>query len=60
MPVIRNAEDVKHRVEREMPHHTGLVSLAGGVALAAREAEQAAERLRSTVRIASFACGRFW
>ena len=45
-PVIRNAEDVKKRVERELPHHTGLVSLAGGVATAAREAEQAATRLR--------------
>lgn len=45
-PVIRNAEDVKKRVERELPHHTGLISLAGGVATAAREAEQAAIRLK--------------
>jgi hypothetical protein len=45
-PVIRNAEDVKKRVEIELPHHTGLISLAGGVAVAAREAEKAAERLR--------------
>lgn len=45
-PVIRNAEDVKKRVERELPHHTGLISLAEGVAAAARKAEHAAEQLR--------------
>ncbi len=45
-PVIQNAEDVRHRVERELPHHTGLLSLAAGVAKAARDAELAAERLR--------------
>ena len=44
-PVIKNAEGVKLRVEREMPHHTGLVSLAAGVAMAAREAEEAARRI---------------
>ena len=45
-PVIQNAEDVKRRVEREMPHHTGLISLAAGVAAAAREAEQVAQHIR--------------
>ena len=45
-PVIRNAEDVRNRVEREIPHHTGLMSLAGGVAAAAGEAKHVAERLR--------------
>ncbi|WP_010588140.1 TAXI family TRAP transporter solute-binding subunit [Schlesneria paludicola] len=45
-PVIRNAEDVRSRVEREIPHHTGLMSLAGGVAAAASEAKHVAERLR--------------
>ena len=45
-PIIKNAEDIKHRVERELPHHTGLISLAGGVAMAAREAQLAALRLR--------------
>jgi len=45
-PVVQNALDVKTRVERELPHHTGLMSLAAGVATAAREAEQAAQRLR--------------
>lgn len=45
-PVVQNAEDVKRRVERELPNHTGLASLAAGVATAAREAELAAERLR--------------
>lgn len=45
-PVIQNAEAIQHRVEREMPHHTGLTSIAGGVAAAAREAERSAERLR--------------
>lgn len=45
-PVIRNAEDLKKRVEKELPHHTGLISLAGGVATAAREAEHAAQQLR--------------
>lgn len=45
-PVIQNAEAVRRRVERELPHHTGLLSLAGSVATAAREAEQAAQRIR--------------
>lgn len=45
-PVIQNAVDVKTRVERELPTHTGLMSLASGVATAAREAEQVAQRLR--------------
>ena len=45
-PVIQNAEAIQRRVEREMPHHTGLMSIAGGVADAAREAERSAERLR--------------
>jgi hypothetical protein len=45
-PVIQNAEDVKQRVERELPHHTGLVSLAAGVSMAAREAERVAKNLR--------------
>lgn len=45
-PVIQNAEGIRHRVEREMPHHTGLASIAGGVADAAKEAERSAERLR--------------
>jgi hypothetical protein len=44
--VIQNALDVKARVERELPLHTGLISLADGVALAARDAEKAAQRLR--------------
>ena len=45
-PVIQNALDVKTRVERELPGHTGLISLADGVAAAARQAEKAAQRLR--------------
>ena len=45
-PVIQNAEDVKQRVERELPQHTGLISLAAGVATAARDAEHVAQRLR--------------
>ena len=45
-PVIQNALDVKGRVERELSQHTGLISLADGVALAARDAEKAAQRLR--------------
>ena len=45
-PVIQNALDVKSRVERELPGHNGLIGLAGSVATAAREAEQAAQRLR--------------
>jgi len=45
-PVVENAEAVKKRVERELPNHTGLASLAAGVATAAREAELAAQRLR--------------
>lgn len=45
-PVIQNALDVKSRVERELPQHTGLRSLADGVATAARDAEKAAQRLR--------------
>lgn len=45
-PVIQNAEDVKARVQRELLHHTGLASLAAGVAVAARDAEKAALRLR--------------
>jgi hypothetical protein len=45
-PVIQNAEDVKSRVERELPHHTGLLSLAAGVATAARDAEHVAQKLR--------------
>ena len=45
-PVIQNAEDVRKRVERELPDHTGLLSLAAGVATAARDSEQVAQRLR--------------
>ena len=45
-PVIQNAEDVRLRVERELPTHTGLLSLAAGVATAARDAERIAQRLR--------------
>lgn len=45
-PVIKNAEEVKLRVEKELPGHTGLISLAAGVAKAARESEAAARRLR--------------
>ena len=45
-PVIQNAEDVKSRVQRELPNHTGLLSLAAGVATAARDAEHVAQRLR--------------
>ena len=45
-PVIQNAEDVKARVERELPHHTGLLSLAGAVAASARESEHVAQQLR--------------
>jgi hypothetical protein len=45
-PVVQNAEAVKLRVERDLPQHTGLVSLAAGVATAARDAEHVAEKLR--------------
>lgn len=45
-PVIQNALDVKARAERELPQHSGLIHLAGGVAAAAQSAERAAQRLR--------------
>jgi len=45
-PVIQNAEDVRKRVERELPTHIGLLSLAAGVATAARDAERIAQRLQ--------------
>lgn len=45
-PVIQNAEDVRKRVERELPNHTGLLSLAAGVGTSARDAERVAQRLR--------------
>ena len=45
-PVVQNAEDVRRRVERELSQHTGLMSLASGVATAARDAEHVAHRLR--------------
>ena len=45
-PVVQNAEEVKRRVEQELPQHTGLISLAAGVATAARDAEHVAQRLR--------------
>ena len=45
-PVVLNAEEVKRRVEQELPQHTGLISLAAGVATAARDAEHVAQRLR--------------
>ncbi|HEY0980662.1 hypothetical protein, partial [Schlesneria sp.] len=45
-PVVQNAEDVRLRVERELPDHAGLRSLAAGVATAARDAEHVAQQLR--------------
>jgi hypothetical protein len=45
-PVIQNALDVKARVEKELPTHSGLISLAQGVASAAHSAELVAQRLR--------------
>jgi len=45
-PVIQNAEDVRKRVDRELPTHTGLSSLAAGVATSARDAERVAQSLR--------------
>jgi hypothetical protein len=45
-PVIKTAEDVRDRVQREIPQHTGLMSLAEAVAAAARDAERVAQRLK--------------
>jgi hypothetical protein len=50
-PVIQNAESVKARVERELPTHTGLLSLAAGVATAARDAEHVARNLRKPLGV---------
>ena len=58
--VIRNAEDLRNRVEQELPQHTGLVSLAAGVATAARDAERVAQSLRRPLGLhrlpAAFLC----
>ena len=45
-PVVQNAESLKQRVERELPHHSGLLSVAAGVATAARDAEHVSQRLK--------------
>ena len=45
-PVIRMAEDLQARVERELPDHTGLAGLAAGAATAAREAERVSRQLK--------------
>jgi hypothetical protein len=45
-PVIRIAEDLHARVERDLPQHTGLAGLAAGVATAAREAERVSRQLK--------------
>ena len=45
-PVIRMAEELRARVERELPGHTGLAGLAAGAATAAREAERVSRQLK--------------
>lgn len=48
-PVVAEAEAIGRRVRRDLPDHPGLASLCDSVAVAAREAQEVALRLRRPI-----------
>ena len=47
-PVIRRAEELAGRVQRELPEHAGIIRATAGVASSAQEAKRVANALRRT------------